>query len=428
MCIKGIGSIKLTIAVFVALLMVMTISCEGFFDVNVGNGSDGNGNDGNGGGGTPATNTSIEKALEIDLDTPVTGAFVTGDEKLWYVFDTANVDQWDVVQFAVTNLDPSISVRMRVSDPAGNVVFLYPEFWSLDAGANVTRDLATSGGKYFVRLESRYDSMSGGFTFGVKNLDSNDTYAGNDSRLDAAELGTLPAEDIQGVLVGAPELDGKEEDWFKFTLPNDGIVDYIQFTLNNVGETLKPRFEVFREDGQSVFKHPSSVPTAGGSIGYKLATRAQGQSYYIRVGGWYSSDYGPYTLNIVMQDANDEYEPNDAEETAHDLGTLESGGEIELGGTIILGGEQDWYSFTLTDAQPFSIHISDIGFWSRLYVRQDGAGGGYTYKVDHTNGYSLSTDDTEGYVVPEADGTYYVRMAPPHNNEKGDYTMTINYD
>jgi hypothetical protein len=227
--------------------------------------------------------------------------------------------------------------------------------------------------------------------------------------------------------VGAPELDGKEEDWFKFTLPDDGIVDYVQFALTNVGESLKPWFEVVGEDGQSLFEHPSSVPTAGGSIGYNLSTRAQGQSYYIRVGGWYSSDYGPYTLNIAMQGANDQYEPNDTEETAYELDTLTSAGELAIDGTIIYGGELDWYSFTITDEQPFSIHVSDIEFESKLYVRQVD-GGTYTYTVNNTNDYSLSTDDMVGYVEPVGSGTYYVRMGPLYDDRKGDYTMTIKYD
>lgn len=410
---KGVRILEL--GLLVVLVLAVTVSCEGLFDV------------GNGIGGEQ--NTSRETALEIDLDEAVPGRFSQGDEEFWYVFDTANQDEWDVVRFAVTNIDSGLRVRVRVTDPDGNVVFTYPDLWQLDAGANVVRDLATTGGQYYVRLTSQH-SQTGSYALRVTNLDANDDYAGNDSISDAHDLGMLPAENLEGVIVGAAEGEGAEWDYFRFTTKNDGNWDQVRFFVNNQGDSMRARMRLYREDGSEVFMHPAEhqgVADRGANIGYTLATR--GGTFTLALWGSYST-YGPYALTIENLDLVDPYEPNDTQDQAFDLDTLGTLPFVVEDGYIVVGtadGDADWFKFTLPADGHFTVSVTDPDETLQVGLRiRDESGNQYSGSGQTGMPYSLDTSDTGVFGTPAAGETYYVRVHGfQRTGSYGGYTLTI---
>ncbi|MFP4526886.1 MAG: hypothetical protein ACLFNL_10910, partial [Bacteroidales bacterium] len=218
------------------------------------------------------SNDTRDESATIDLSTDIKATIFPEDDVDFYEFQTENTDEWDRIEFDVSDVSEDLEIQITVYDADGEEVFSDN---TSTPGSSLTSTMETKGGTYYVEVKDRWGDEIGKYTLNVSNLDYNDEYAPNDSQDEAHDLGTLPAEDIQGIIVS-----GDEEDWFKFTTENDGIWDYVQFDVTDVADDMEINLAVYNSEGEEVFSENTSTPGANLKE-VKLPT--SGGTYYVEV-------------------------------------------------------------------------------------------------------------------------------------------------
>jgi len=365
------------------------------------------------------SNETRNESAKINLSTDVVATIFPEDDADFYEFQTENTDEWDRIEFDVSNVSEDLQIQLILYDKDGEKVF---EDHSDTSGADLTSTFETKGGTYFVEVKDRWGGDIGKYTLNVANLDYNDEYAPNDSRDEAHDLGTLPAQEVKGVIVS-----GDEKDWFKFTTENNRIWDYVQFDVTNVAEDLQVNLTVFNSDGEEVFSENTS--TKGANLTeVKLPT--SGGTYYVEVKDRWeeNSVSGNYTLDIANLDANDEYEFNDTRDDAYDLGTTPIS-NIQ-GKIIFTEGDDDWYMFTSASNEPFTLSFTDLDEDLEVYFEiEDGSGNDYSTSNNPGADLNVSSDDMRN-IEAEDGGNYYLKVRGHWSGgifggDRGDYTLSI---
>lgn len=362
------------------------------------------------------SNDTRDESATIDLSTDIEATIFPEDDVDFYEFQTENTDEWDKVEFDVSNVSEDLQIQITVYDEDGEEIF---EEHTGTSGASLTSTFETKGGTYYVEVKDRW-GKTGAYTLHVKNLDYNDEYAPNDSRDDAHDFGTLPAEEVQGILVS-----GDEEDWFKFTTENDGIWDYVQFDITDVADEVAIRLTIYNADGEEIFSGDADTP--GANFSYKLAT--PGGTHYVKINSKWEEDTGSgeYTLDIANLDANDQYEFNDTQDEAYDLGTTSIS---DIQGSIINTGNSngedvDWYKFESTSDEPFTVSLTELDEDLTLDLKIiDESGNDYS-TYNGTSGADLHVSSEDMNISAETGGIYYVKIEGRWGDQHGDYTLSI---
>jgi len=360
-------------------------------------------------------NDTRNESANINLSKDIVATIFPEEDVDYYEFQTENTNEWDRVQFDLSSISEDLEIQIVVYDENGEKVF---DDQSGTPGANLTSTFETKGGTYYVEVKSRWGGEIGTYTLNIKNLNYNDEYAPNDSRDGAYDLGTLPADNIEGVLVS-----GDEEDWFKFSTANDGIWDYVQFDVTEVAEDLEITMEVYDAEGEKVFTEDPSNP--GANLSHKMAT--SGGTYWVKIKERWGDDSksGNYTLNVANLDANDDYEFNDSKNDAHDLGTTPISG---IQGTIIYNpGDDDWYMFESASDAAFTVSLTDLDEDLEAVLEIEDASGENNYSTTNSNPGAdivVNTDDISE-IIPEAGGIYYVKVKGRWDGDRGDYTLAV---
>lgn len=350
-------------------------------------------------------------ATQIQPATDVSATIAPADDVDWFVFDTANTQEWDWVEFDVTGVSADMEVWIGVYNESGEEILSGNPG---TAGADLTETISTPGGTYYVQVASNFSGDIGRYTLNVHNLGVNDQYAPNDSRDAAYDLGTLPVSEVDGMIVSS-----EEDDWYRITTSNPGIWDYVQFDITNVQDTMEVWMAVYNDAGEEVFR--ANPGTAGADLSQILVTN--GGAYYVWIGSNFGGDYGSYTLAAFNQDANDAYEPNDTKADAADLGELDATNVL---GTVIWSPvDEDWYSFTARNDNTITISLTGVGSELEPFLRlEDSVGNSYEYIGTAGSDVTITTDDMTS--ITPADGeTYYLKVVGNFDQDHGDYTLSV---
>ncbi len=221
----------------------------------------------------------------------IQGVIATQDEEDWFKITTENDGIWDYVEFELANVSSDLRAQMYIYNEAGTQL---GSPYAGSGGQGLRYTLATTGGVYYIRLKRFTGTLEeGAYTLNVRNLHANDSYAPNQTREDAYNLGSLPI-DIEGTIIMA-----EGEDWFQFTAVNDNP---IVVNLTNVGEELRPRIRLHDGTTYSQFttgsKGSSILNYEFTGVGSPSQAIEAGKTYYFMVSSFYTNGYGDYSLSI----------------------------------------------------------------------------------------------------------------------------------
>jgi len=352
-------------------------------------------------------NNDRGSAASITLEEEISATLHTSSDLDWYVFTTDNNQQWDWVQFSITEVS-GFRAELTVYDEQGNQVF---RTYGANEGSNLTYLLATEGGTYYAEIESYYSSDLGTYSFSVANLDTNDAYEPNETRDDAYELDTLPMVPIMGRI-----LSGNEKDWYTFTSENMQEWDWLLFSFTDVSSDIRIEFTIYDQNGDELVN--TSSTGEGADVSRLMPTT--GGTFYAMVESYYSGDTGSYTLSIQNLDTNDIYEPNESRDSAYDLGTL----PVEnVYGRILSGSETDWYSFTTSNDSVWDwirFSLTDVTAEIRPEITVYDETGAEVFGTSGSNeGAGIS------HLMTSLGGTYSIAVESYYSSDTGSYTLSI---
>lgn len=254
-------------------------------------------------------------------------------------------------------------------------------------------------------LDANLESLAAALT--------DDSFENNDTRTTAANLGTLTTSRTINNLVQADAAD-----WYKFTTTATAAAGSIVSTefihakgdldlelYNSAGTRLKVSQGI--EDGEQI----------------SLAGLAKG-TYYIRVYGYRGITNPNYSLNVTLAGAvqaptDDQYENNDTQSAAANLGTLATNTTLS---NLMLKDSADWFKFTTT-ATGTSVNTATISFQNSQ--------GNLALQLVNSTGTVLAasngTGNTETVSLSgRAAGTYFLRVYSATGATNPNYSLQIN--
>jgi hypothetical protein len=311
-------------------------------------------------------NNTLDEAFVVVLGTEYDAKISQTDDDDYYKFETAHSnDTYDEVQISVTNVSSDLFIKMELYSADGQSL---ASEGTTTGGQTLTYNLATPGASYYVRFSgwdgyvNDHGSM-GSYTLSISNLDANDEFAPNHT-INTAEESLEYGSSYNGVIVSR-----YEDDFYKFTNPMPGVWNSYTISLTNISESLFGFIEVFKGDKSSIYTNGQQ--TAGADLAYTLITKED--EFYIRVGGWdgYVNEYGSrgaYSITVV-NNGNDDYEPDDTFENARDISTFPT----NLNGTILAtaasnnDGDYEFFKVAINDQKKVSWAIDPVASNTELH-------------------------------------------------------------
>lgn len=305
-----------------------------------------------------------DDAAPLPPGTTATGFISPGDLD-WFLVETAHEGYWDWIDLAVTGVDPTLEVSLRVENQSG------VEIASADAseaGQEVPLRFATVGGTYYVEVGSRVGPTGYGyFTLGVTAPGANDEFEPNDTRTEAHDFELLPIESVTGFLVNSADAD-----WFRFDTGTVGVYHWLDIDLTNVEATVTPQITVYDSGGAELIS--TSAHAAGEDARVRFPSK--GGTHYLLVNSYFQGDdHGSYQLRADYTLVNDSHEPNDTASTALAVGETPI---VDLSGYLVGTQDQDW----------FVCSTENDGYWDRIELSLS--------QIDETVAPSISVYDVEG--------------------------------
>jgi len=257
------------------------------------------------------SNNSISAAHAIELDKKYS-AYIGENDADFFSFRPAHgADTYDEVEISITDVGSDLKIGFALYDPQG-------EYFAREnvstGGANLTYTLATSGlpdnDNFYIRF-SGTDGWSGWevagvgdhdtqgpYTFRVRNLDANDSFAGNHSIDDAHPINNN--ETYNAVLVSKSEAD-----YFSFTPTAENMT----LKIIETGPDLFLGFALYGPNKD--FLDGVTLETKGATADINLTSMDTSVTYYLRFSGtngwsgWEVGKYGdhdsrgPYKFSLV---------------------------------------------------------------------------------------------------------------------------------
>ncbi len=208
-------------------------------------------------------------------------------------------------------------------------------------------------------------------------------------------------------------VDEEDIDWYSFTVTHEAF-DIVLIEAQNLSDELEIELGLYDEDGNEIGSWGGGN---GANVNVNFSTVAG--TFYIKIISRYSNNAGEYKLKVANTNANDANEPNETSDAAAELGSLPV---TNLAGSLVSKYEQDWYTFTTENDgvwDKVSIDIQNnseelellFEVYDSEHNKIDEVGGGNGANVNLT--------------LPTKGGTYYLVVKSRYENNKGDYTLTI---
>ncbi len=223
------------------------------------------------------------------------GRIVSGYDIDWFRFTTANNGVWDAVEIHLENLSETLKPELAIYNDNNDQL----ERLTGTDGGNLTLNLYTKGGSYFLKLNAREGQGEGAYKLSIQNLNANDDNEPDDDFAQARIIDTYPTGNINGtILVDAANDNGGDYEFFKVKLP---VNKKIVWTVSPEANNTELHFDVYNlneerlggldgDDGQTLQFYVNNTGTTD-------------TDFYIRLGG-FIGDNGHYTISFTEEDAS----------------------------------------------------------------------------------------------------------------------------
>jgi hypothetical protein len=199
---------------------------------------------------------------------------------------------------------------------------------------------SASTGTYYLQIMPGYSGSGGSYTLDLSWEPQNDANQGQDAGDDADRALTIPLEMEAPVTI--PGLVGNldEVDWYKFDLPNSGILN-LAFSPHGKADVFNiilydsNRGEIWNEH---LVEPPASVPLN------LMMNSSSGGIYYVEVEPSLKGGQGRYALDLSLQNQNDASTGSDAGDEP--VQGIEIGADQALTGIVGDLDDFDCYKFT----------------------------------------------------------------------------------
>ncbi len=245
------------------------------------------------------------------------------------------------------------------------------ELFSTNTIAILPFNQSLPSGKYYLKL-TRQTSQGGYYTLGIKAKTVPDAALEPNNTFDTATPITLDYE-------GSSYLDGDDQDWYRFELSEMRIITF-DFGPSYIG------LQLLNAEQTDLGLYP----------GYPTITRTLPEGiYYLRLYGGHSLSVLLSVTSIPIPDQQNE--PNNSLNTATPI-TLDYQGSSHL-----YVGDEDWYSFTLSQNRLVSF---DFSLLSSFYVH-----------LFDAQGNDLNLYYEQPKTIGLQAGTYYLRLYNSYDQE-----------
>lgn len=220
-------------------------------------------------------------------------------EEDWFKFTTENDGLWDQVRFEISEVGSGFRPHLKLVNENGDELFSVPQYTPFDPGAGFSHNLGTQGGTYYLRVSNHY-STYGTYSLRIENRAMIDAYEPNETRATAHDLGEIPLAGSISATIAIGSSNG-DTDWFRFTLPQNNSDDFT-VSVTNPADDLRVALRIEDEPGNGYYGSASAK-----GVAYSLNTAdtssispVGGNTYYVRVRGHASNDFGDYELMITQ--------------------------------------------------------------------------------------------------------------------------------
>ncbi|MBW4492767.1 MAG: pre-peptidase C-terminal domain-containing protein [Oscillatoria princeps RMCB-10] len=259
------------------------------------------------------------------------------------------------------------------------------------------------------------NSTLGSSALGGDYLESNDSF---DTATELREAQTLTGLSVH---------EASNDDYFKFTLNEDGQFDD-SVTINFTHASGDLDLELYNSDQELV--------ASSGGVGDWESISLNGliaDDYFVRVVGYAGATNPYYDLTVDAPIGNaggngtgatvaDSNEPNDSADTASNLGTLRgANSNIAANQSIHESGNEDWFKFTTTAAGTVGVDIEFEHDWGDVDLEVYDATG--TQLLGSSNGTSNSETVT---LDNQPAGDYLVKVYGYALATNPNYNLSVN--
>lgn len=209
-------------------------------------------------------------------------------------------------------------------------------------------------------------------------------------------------------------------DWLKVTVPDDGKIVFT--ATNGFANTSNIYLEVYDATGVNYFNQY----TGGGSVLTYTKPNIRKGIYYIRVRGYYTSEYSQYLLNLTFTSTNgtDAESNNTAATSKMIAGYTTRSGNIGYNGFGTNTDTVDWHKIGTWGVGPVNLTFQKV-------ANPDGGKPSINYKFySDPNGAPLYNfdlvNDTTAVSYTLAAGVYYIKLTQL-TNTYGGYKIVADY-
>lgn len=368
-------------------------------------------------------NNDRTQAFSIELDMVYNAMIGDNDDDDWFKFATAHDNStFDKMQISVTDVSSGLYIHMELYSINGESLDSHA---TTTTGQDLTYTFSTPGAEYYIRF-SGWDGYvndhysSGSYSFTVSNLDANDDFAPNHT-LETA------VEDLEfGVSYSGVLVSRYEDDCYKFENPVPGTWNSYTVSLTELSAGLFGAFEIYDSSKSSmVIFRDTGATTAGADVSYTIITKED--AFYVRISGWdgYVNDHvssGNYTFTVV-NNGNDDYEPDDTFEDAREITSFPSGtisGAVLTSAANNNGGDYEFFKVTLNEGKKVTFIIDPEAANTEMHFNVYGNDQSYLGQLDGEDGQTL-----EFYVNNTGASTsFYIKLGA-YVGDNGNYTISF---
>ncbi|MEQ1753156.1 MAG: hypothetical protein ABL973_03385 [Micropepsaceae bacterium] len=231
-------------------------------------------------------NNDIPNANAITLQRTVKASVGLEKDADVYTFTTPPVHR-DWVRIELQNLSTTLEPNIELFDSLKTSLGAVR---NTTAGGDVAYEfVAAPATTYSFRVSSFYGSATGVYAVTVAPQKAFDSLEPNETILTAKRI-------TEGTPVQAKIMDKLDVDYFEID-PAGGGERKLRLVVSNNSATLHPNLTVYDVSKTEITSVRNS--TAGGDL--SLDIKAASGKIYVRIGDYYNSDFGEYTLTVKPQ-------------------------------------------------------------------------------------------------------------------------------
>lgn len=386
-----------------------------------------------------AENTSSANAynfgtLDVNTTYSESGSVAVSGRDYWYKFTVAQAGELTIT-FSHDIINSTSNYWYFVCYQADAATYLTGKtssvpYWKSagNESSTVVDGIFLEAGTYFIRVTSGAKHSKNTYTLSLSyKYDDRTETEYNSDYYTADEIATNTA--YRGALTASTD-----EDWYKFTLAEDGYVD-ISFAhaMVNLSDNCW-RLVLYSNDGVTSFLGDTDTSVtkswyfAGNQpLGEVKGIGLKAGTYYLQLldATKYSDEIYTLTVNFTPT----QYSEKESNQNFLLANRIELNKEYI--GAVSSTNDQDWFTFTTESDGYFSITFdhevstSTKNAWSIYVYHADGS----SYICDETNYWAVK-NNVASYETPcfgVGAGTYFIKIVDNVEHSETPYTFTVNF-